>query len=580
MADFNWYLNRQGIQGVQGPKGDQGFSPVIEVDTDTASEYKLKIITETGEFVTDNLRGDSVTDLGGTYVRFNQETKTMSAANPDFATDVLYGVVRLANDEDIEYGTADRVVTADRLLTINSTLTTMQTEIDEISQDIPDISGLATKIELSTAVTSLTQADTALDNRITQVAGMIPDTSDFLTSEDVAAVALSGSYNDLTNTPTIPTVNDGQLTITQGGNTLGMFTANQSGNVTIDLPASSAPNNGTLSINVNGTNVGAFSANQAGNTTVDITTATQLSDLTDGTTVVTQSTFTTEITELSQDIGGVEARVNLIEENGLTANDITQTISSTGTTQVTSSAAVYNALQNVQVDKATSTTLGTVMPDNSTITVDNNGVISAVSSAPTNMVTTDTAQDITGVKTFTGYDSNGGIHFSYSTSVRAGGYIYANPTGAGGLIAQVSSRNGYRLSVPGNNGKTIFSVGNQTTYGGADYRWGVFQSANDTGMYTILTPSPVFGVDGAALMYGSWAGHSGFLAENAALLVQLNDVRFHPQGASTKTVSLLPSSILSDSTTTATSTWTSNKINTEVSSKSGVVIKRYTEVSE
>lgn len=472
MADFNFFLNRQGIQGPQGPKGDQGFSPVIEVDTDTASEYKLKIITETGEFVTDNLRGDSVTDLGGTYVRFNQETKTMSAANPDFATDVLYGVVRLANDEDIEYGTTDRVVTADRILTINSTLTTMQTEIDEISQDIPDISGLATKaeleaveaeipdvsglatkIELSTAVTSLTQADTALDNRITQVVNMMP------------------------------TVNDGQLTITQGGSTLGVFTANQSGNVTIDLPASSAPNNGTLTINVNGTSAGAFSANQAGDTTVNITTATQLSDLTDGTTVVTQSTFTTEVTALSQDIGGVEARVNLIEENGLTTNDITQTISSTGTTQVTSSAAVYNALQSI-------------------------------TTAPTNMVTTDTAQTITGTKTFR---SSGNA------------IILQNPAAASSAALRfIQTR----------------SEGGSPVYCPVIYR--------ELGVGDLY---------------------------NSSLIIDYADVLFKA-GGTNNTVSLLPSSILSDSTTTTTSTWTSDKINSEVASKSGVVIKRYTEVSE
>lgn len=39
------------------------------------------------------------------------------------------------------------------------------------------------------------------------------------------------------NKPTIPTVNDGTLTITQGATTLGTFTANQSGNSTIAIPA-------------------------------------------------------------------------------------------------------------------------------------------------------------------------------------------------------------------------------------------------------------------------------------------------------------------------------------------------------
>lgn len=53
----------------------------------------------------------------------------------------------------------------------------------------------------------------------------------------LATVATSGSYNDLSNQPTIPTVNDATLTITQGGVSKGTFTANASSDVTIDLDA-------------------------------------------------------------------------------------------------------------------------------------------------------------------------------------------------------------------------------------------------------------------------------------------------------------------------------------------------------
>ena len=78
---------------------------------------------------------------------------------------------------------------------------------------------------------------------------------------DLKTVAFSGDYDDLTNKPTIPdaqvnsdwnatsgvaeilnkptipTVNDGTLTIKQGGTTLGTFTANQSGNTNINIPS-------------------------------------------------------------------------------------------------------------------------------------------------------------------------------------------------------------------------------------------------------------------------------------------------------------------------------------------------------
>lgn len=51
----------------------------------------------------------------------------------------------------------------------------------------------------------------------------------------LATVATSGSYNDLTNKPTIPTVGNGTVTITQNGTSKGTFTMNQSGNTTIEL---------------------------------------------------------------------------------------------------------------------------------------------------------------------------------------------------------------------------------------------------------------------------------------------------------------------------------------------------------
>ena len=50
----------------------------------------------------------------------------------------------------------------------------------------------------------------------------------------LAKIAKTGSYNDLSNKPTIPTVNNGTLTI-KFDSTTKTFTANQSGNVEVDL---------------------------------------------------------------------------------------------------------------------------------------------------------------------------------------------------------------------------------------------------------------------------------------------------------------------------------------------------------
>lgn len=65
----------------------------------------------------------------------------------------------------------------------------------------------------------------------------------YVLSADLATVATSGSYNDLSNKPTIPTVNNPTITFTQGGTSKGTITLNQSGDQTIALDAGSSARN-------------------------------------------------------------------------------------------------------------------------------------------------------------------------------------------------------------------------------------------------------------------------------------------------------------------------------------------------
>lgn len=60
-------------------------------------------------------------------------------------------------------------------------------------------------------------------------------TSTYVETDELATVATSGSYTDLSNTPTIPTVNNATLTVTQNGTSAGTFTANSSTDTTIAL---------------------------------------------------------------------------------------------------------------------------------------------------------------------------------------------------------------------------------------------------------------------------------------------------------------------------------------------------------
>ena len=98
--------------------------------------------------------------------------------------------------------------------------------------------------------------------------------------------ATAGSSSEILNKPTIPTVNDGTLTIQKNGSTIKTFTANSSTNVTANITVptktseltndsnfatTSDVKNGKLTIQQNGTSVATFAANQASDVSANIT---------------------------------------------------------------------------------------------------------------------------------------------------------------------------------------------------------------------------------------------------------------------------------------------------------------------
>lgn len=102
-----------------------------------------------------------------------------------------------------------------------STISVDTSVIAEIS-DIPtDTSDLTNGAGFITGINS---------SDVTTALGYTP-----VNPSSLATVATSGSYADLSNKPTIPTVNDNTITITQGGVTKGSFTLNQNTNQTINV---------------------------------------------------------------------------------------------------------------------------------------------------------------------------------------------------------------------------------------------------------------------------------------------------------------------------------------------------------
>ena len=103
--------------------------------------------------------------------------------------------------------------------------------------------GLYTKLSVPSGVTSVNgmYGDVILDipeklsqlqNDLGFITNDVDDLTNYTKTSDLAPVALSGSYLDLSNRPAI---NNGQLTINRNGSTVGSFKANQSQDTTVNI---------------------------------------------------------------------------------------------------------------------------------------------------------------------------------------------------------------------------------------------------------------------------------------------------------------------------------------------------------
>lgn len=137
-SNFNFYVNRQGVQGKRGAKGEQGFSPVISVESQTANEYILRVENEDGSFLSPNLRGNAIENSGGTYIRFNPETEQMYTGYADSATTEQAGVVRMGVYDDLVAGESEELVP------------NVADVHDFVQNSIGDISGFVTTEQFNT----------------------------------------------------------------------------------------------------------------------------------------------------------------------------------------------------------------------------------------------------------------------------------------------------------------------------------------------------------------------------------------------------------------------------------------------
>ena len=249
-ADFNFYINRQGARGRQGEKGEQGFSPAITVNTDTAQEYKLNIETENDLIVTPNLKGNplSVIPGAGKYVLFDEVNNTIyNSAKPSelvdtemFASTSDAGIIRIADDSDITDEATDAAVTpkqlADAINEVESTIPTdtvthteLTSAINGVTSQIPGIATSETAgIIKPDGITTTVSADGTLTAIQSAPVNMVTLDTEQTISANKRTTA------DISFAPTIIGTGDKTVNIGQFGITLGSGLASTSWNVTTD----------------------------------------------------------------------------------------------------------------------------------------------------------------------------------------------------------------------------------------------------------------------------------------------------------------------------------------------------------
>lgn len=499
MADFNFKLNRQGPQGPkgdQGEKGDNGNTPIFSEGVNTPTEYTLLIDYGNGSVgQTGNLRPPTVNN-GGTYLRYNVAEGQYEIDDADKADlDGNYGEVRLATNQNVEDETVDDNYAVSYEL------------FDTNNQNVKQITdGLRTDLnqnvaDLNTETQNRQLADTTLGSRIDNLDTIKADKMSVYTRAetnlilngkanvvhthtlsqitDAGSLAGKNTVDYSTEVTNKPTIGNGTITITQGGVTKGTFTTNQSGDSTIALDAGGG--GGSSYYAGQGINIDTSSdiiSVKVDRSTIDFDLFGNLKVISSATpsNMVTTDTLQDITAEKYFKVGGFGdnyLRITVLGTNnnqcptleGNTDHDHYSFISFADNTDNNGSCLKLIA-DNADII-AKDRSLGTEYPiihtgniDGTTITYDSiTGKISAVGSVPSNIVTTDTAQTITGSKTFRNLALTSGYPMDLGGSVNT--YLKQDGLGLkGDTGCKIELRSYYGLADIGLNGSNDLYINN------------------------------------------------------------------------------------------------------------------------
>lgn len=432
MADFNFYLNRQGIQGRKGDKGETGFSPTITVLEQTPESYKLQITNEYETIETPNLIGSfNATDNGGTYVRYDREAKTMSLGELDSATVDKVGGIKISSDEDIQNMNTDTAITPEKLA-----------------------DALSIYLEAGTDNVSIVQDEATSKTKIS-VTGSGG-------SGDVTAAGNNRFTGDNTFTGKV-NIAGGALTV-DGVANLNQTTAQYLNAVNItstgEVNAASIKANGLRSDDIQTTeNKKYLTELDVDNQTIQVVNGKLHANLDDLSNEVND--LSGRVTVNEADIATMKTSLSMKQTKLTAGANITLTDLTDGTVRIDSAGGGGTG----DIPIATTTTAGKVKPDGTTITITDDGTISAVGgggSTPANMVTTDTEQEISGLKTFTYLGSSFDGNIYPSLKIRQ---LTIGETPAITPLSAFQASNGLEFYVSNSNKKLGMSADNtQNTF--------------------------------------------------------------------------------------------------------------------
>ena len=190
----------------------------------TATTANITVPTDTSDltngagYITGITSGDVTGALGYTPI----ETITTGSANGSISVDgsnvFVYGLDSAAYTSSSNYATS------------------AQGSLADTAVQPADLAAVAT----SGSYNDLSNKPTIPAAQVNSDWNAVSGVAKILNKPSLAKVATSGSYNDLSNKPTIPTVNNPKITLTQGGTVKGSFTLNQKTGATIDFDAESS----------------------------------------------------------------------------------------------------------------------------------------------------------------------------------------------------------------------------------------------------------------------------------------------------------------------------------------------------